>query len=588
MTSDVCANWHPVTMLSHMLDCQFYGVNPGKHHLTNIILHAINGVVLFLLLRRLTGGIGCSAIVAAIFAVHPLRVESIAWISERKDVLCTMFFLLTIWAYAVWTEQRGVWRYLRVIGCYALALMSKPMAVTLPFVLVLVDFWPLRRFGSKQLIPLGEKGQAKLHEKKKGEDLGFRQSIYEKLPLFAMAFVLSIVTYVMQKTDGTVASTGDLPLAFRLTNPFISYWRYIGKLFWPADLSPIYIRTHLWPSWLVGIAFVGLVAVSIAAVLIARRRPHITFGWFFFLGTLVPVIGFVQAGSQCMADRYSYIPSIGLLVALVWSASELKRVPKVIWMVIVITCVSACSVRAFNQCFIWRNTETLFERPAALTDHVIAHNALGLYYFRSEQYSKAEMQYRRAIEVQPDYAESHNNYGILLAKMGRNPEALENFQAAVRITPQAVPDRMNLAHALFDKGDLQDALMQYSNVVQQESQSFDAVHGMGMCYEKLNNSGKAEECFRRALQLEPDNAVANASLGRVLFALNRIDESMTYYMRSVTEFSGNPDTQLQLGLLFAMRGNRQDAAKHVNEALRINPNLQEAQEALKLLDQRGR
>jgi len=583
MTSDVCANWHPVTMLSHMLDCQLYGVNPGMHHLTNVILHAINAMLLFLILRRLTGAIWGGAAVAAIFAVHPLRVESVAWISERKDILCMMFFLLTIWAYAAWSERRSLWGYLRVLGFYALALMSKPMAVTLPFVLLLLDFWPLRRWNLERLVPIGATRGSKPSRQAEGKSMGLGQLIYEKLPLFGLAVILSIVTYEMQKIDGTVLQANDLPITFRLTNPFISYWRYIGKTFWPADLSPIYIRVQPWPLWLVGAALVGLVVVSIAAVLVARRRPHIATGWFLFLGTLVPVIGFVQAGSQCMADRYTYIPSIGLLIAVVWSAWELKRVPKAVWMVLVVGCVGACSVRTYNQCFIWRNTETLFERPAAETDHVIAHNALGLYYLRSEQFDKAEAQFRRAIEVQPKFAESHNNFGILLAKVGHNSEALEQFQAAVRITPQALPDRMNLAHALFNKGDFDAALLQYLNVLQREPQVFDAMHGLGTCYEKIGDLTNAVDRFQKALQLQPENAVANASLGRVLFALHRVDESLTFYSKSVGEYPGNPDTQLQLGLLLAMHGDHDAAALHIKEALRLNPNLQEAKEALNLL-----
>lgn len=585
MTSDVCANWHPVTMLSHMVDCQLFGVDPGMHHLSNVFLHAINVALLFLLLRRLTGAVWRSAAVAAIFAVHPLRVESVAWISERKDVLCVMFFLLTIWAYASWAERRGTWRYLRVLGCYTLALMSKPMAVTLPLVLLLLDFWPLERVSFEQFVPNATKAKPKVkpRAKEQGKSIRVGRLVYEKLPLFGLAVALSIVTYLMQKSDGVVAPSDDLPLTFRLTNPFISYWRYIGKTFWPADLSPIYIRTQPWPLWLVGVALIGLVGVSIVAMIVARRRPYITIGWFFFLGTLVPVIGFVQAGSQCMADRYTYIPSIGLLIAVVWSAWELKRVPKVVWIVAVLGCVAACSVRAYNQCFIWRNTETLFERPAAETDHVVAHNALGLYYFGTGQFDKAEAHYRRAIEVQPKYAESHNNYGILLAKLGRNAEALDNFEAAVRITPQAIPDRMNLAHGLFEKGDFEGALVQYNYVLQREPETFDALHSLGACYDKLNNPKNAAECFRKALAVQPDNAVANASLGRVLFAMGNIDEALSYYSQSVSKVPTNPATQLQLGLLLAIKDKPAEAETHIREALRLNPASKEAQEALELL-----
>ena len=324
--SDVARNWHPVTMLSHMLDCQLYGLRPGGHHLTSLLLHIANALLLFLLLRNMTGALWRSGVVAALFALHPLHVESVAWVAERKDVLSTFFFLLTLWAYACYSAGRAVKSegrkakpearsrsfqspianrrlryYWLALAFFALGLMSKPMLVTVPFVLLLLDYWPLRRFALntktsklKTLLPC----------------------LREKVPFLLLSAASCVVTFQVQQRGGSVLDVNNLPVAARVANALMSYVRYLGKMLWPEHLAALYLRKVPWPSWQVGLAAMALLAASVTVIRLARRRPYLAVGWFWYVGTLVPVIGLVQVGMQTMADRYTYIPLIGIFIAV--------------------------------------------------------------------------------------------------------------------------------------------------------------------------------------------------------------------------------------------------------------------------------
>src|SRR5579863_5774854 len=346
LTTGHAPYWHPLTWLSHMLDVQMYGMNAGGHHLTSVLIHAVNTVLLFWLLRWTTGALGRSAFVAALFAVHPLRVESVAWVAERKDVLSTLFWILTVCAYVRYVRQPRLSRYLVVIAGFALALMSKPMVVTLPFVLLLLDFWPLRR--------------AKLDD---GTRVWLRLAI-EKIPLLALAAATSVATFILQRQAGAVVALDSVPVTGRLANALVSYLAYVGKMLWPVRLAAFYpySSTSLNPGW-VAAAVLALIAVSIAVIRASRVHPYLPVGWFWYLGTLLPVIGFFQAGDQAMADRFVYVPLIGLFLIIAWGLPDLLsrwRYSRGALSAAAIIVLFACTLRARDQVQYWQNALVLW------------------------------------------------------------------------------------------------------------------------------------------------------------------------------------------------------------------------------------
>jgi len=427
------SNWHPVTWLSHMLDVQLFGLDAGRHHGTNLLLHASNAVLLFLLLVRMTGALWRPAFVACLFAVHPLHVESVAWIAERKDVLSTLFWLLTLAAWLSYLESKTAARYLLVVLLYGLGLMAKPMLVTLPFTLLLLDFWPLRRFA----LALGSRALAGL--------------LREKAPLFAMAAASCVVTLVAQRSGGSLETLEGLRFAERLANAVLAYASYLSKTFWPASLAVFYPHPHAGLlAWSVVGSALLLAGVTALALRLARRAPFVAFGWFWYVGTLLPVIGLVQVGSQSMADRYTYVPLIGLFVAISWGLAELGRGRSVRYAVASLAGASlvALFVTGRVQVGHWADSVALFEHTLAVTSpNCLAHNDLGIVLFGMGRTDEAIAHFREALRIQPDYAEAHNNLGAALAQTNRVPEALEHFRQAVRLKPGFEEARDNLRKA---------------------------------------------------------------------------------------------------------------------------------------------
>ncbi len=574
--SVVCANWHPATMISHMLDCQFFGLDAGKHHLMNLLFHAANGVLLFFLLRRLTGAVWRSAVVAALFALHPLRVESVAWISERKDVLCAFFFLLTIWSYAAWTTRRTAFRYVGTLVLFALALMSKPMAVTLPFVLLLLDLWPLGRVRVES-----EKKRVSAFHSPLSLSL-----LLEKIPFFALSIALSIITFILQRQTGAVHPADQLPPGFHWTNPFISYVRYLEKLFWPAHLSPMYLRSDPWPLWQVGLAVLFLIAISVLTLRYWRQRPYLAVGWFWYLGTLVPVIGFVQQGDQCLADRFTYLPIIGILIMLIWGAHDLAQkwsIPKPALAVLVLIPLMACATMTRAQLSFWRNTETLFNRIPSSDRNAIAFNALGCYYLAHARPKEAATQFSTALQMRPLYADAHNNLGAELAGEGRYAEAIPHFKTALELAPAMVNAQVNWAAALANSGDLDGTVQHYQAALTLDPDSFATMNSLGVCYSQQGKFAEAEREYIRALQLNPRHALIRANLGKTLFSLHRYPEAEAQYQIAAQLEPNSYDAQFHLGLLLAIKGDRTQAEPHLKEALRLEPTSAEAQQAMALL-----
>ncbi len=407
-------NWHPLTTLSYLLDAELWGMTPGAFHAVNVALHAANTLLLFGLLRRWTGRESSSGIVAALFALHPLHVESVAWVAERKDVLSTLFFLLTLWAYTAWVARPAAWRYARIVLAYALGLMSKPMLVTLPFVLLLLDHWPLGRIAPDAAT--GRLDPARL-----------ARLVREKLPLFAMAAAASTVTYLVQRESGALTASEPLTLLERLANAALSYLRYLGMLVWPAQLGVLYplpARIDLGEGALAGVL---VLALSAAAVRAARRMPYLFTGWFWYVGTLVPVIGVVQVGVQSHADRYTYVPLIGIFVAVVWAAAaglEARPRARTAAALVAGVVVALLSVRSWFQVGTWRDSETLYEN---------------------------------ALAVAPDSSLIHYNLATLLWEHGRHADAVPHLRESVRLAPDRIEGWTQLVVALTALGDLSAA-----------------------------------------------------------------------------------------------------------------------------------
>jgi hypothetical protein len=466
----VLYNWHPLTLLSYLLDAELWGMSPGAFHLVNVALHAANTVALFLLLARLTGHTTRSAIVAALFALHPLHVESVAWVSARKDVLSTLFFLLTIGAYASWLERRSVWRQARMLALYALGLMSKPMLVTLPFVLLLLDHWPLDRSAAtgpgvrSQLARLGPLA-------------------LEKAPMFALALASSVITLGTQA--GAMQALAHVTWLERIANAALSYLRYLGMTLWPARLGVLYpMPPHV---DLAAGAAAGLILLVASALVVraARRLPWLFTGWFWYLGTLVPVIGIVQVGVQSHADRYSYVPLIGIFIAVVWAVAERverrKRAPLVACAAAAVV-VGLLSVRTWFQLDSWRDSETLYEH---------------------------------ALAVAPESPYIHYNLATLFAEHGRHAEAATHYREVVRLSPELMQGWSQLALSLAAQGDTLEAWRTLEEVRPRAAASADVRHARGVVALLRGDLATAEAEASEALRLDPSFERARELLRRV-------------------------------------------------------------------------
>jgi protein O-mannosyl-transferase len=498
-------NWHPLSWLAHELDCQLFGLRAGAHHLVNVAFHIANTVLLFALLRRLTGAAWRSAVVAAFFAWHPLHVESVAWIAERKDVLSTFFWLLALMAYVrfanlskVQSPKSKVFYTLALISTAA-ALLSKPMAVTLPFTLLLLDLWPLERFQVSSF-----KFQV------------FFKLIIEKIPFFVLSLALCAVTFLAQHGAGAMSS---LELSIRLANVPVAYLRYLEKTFWPADLSIIYPYVYHWPALLVAGA-VGLLAlVSGLALWQLRGKSWFAFGWFWFLGTLVPVIGFIQVGAQAMADRYFYIPSIGLFIALVWGAAEFcaaRPNGKTILSLLGGAALAGCVLVTSLQISVWQNSQTLFLHALGVThDNYVADNALGKAFERDGDGARALVLYREAVRIEPRYPISQYNLGLALIGFGLKDEALEHLAAAAHYDPR----------------------------------NADALFNLGVFFAQNARLPDAVNCFNAALAVRPEFAAAHARLAETLVKLGKISEAEQHFREALRWQPDLPDVKKELDAL---------------------------------------
>jgi tetratricopeptide (TPR) repeat protein len=482
-TTTKAVNWHPLTWLSHMLDCQLYGLNPAGHHLTNVLLHSASTILLFLVLQWMTGARWRSAFVAALFAVHPLHVESVAWVAERKDVLSAFFWMLTLWAYAWYVYRPTLSRYLLTLLCFVLGILAKPMAVTLPFVLLLLDYWPLNRLALNQQV---DDKDSLVDKESLSPDSGrwfATNVVIEKLPFLSIAALTSIVTLFIQQSSGAAKSLVQYPLTDRITTALVSYVSYIVKMIWPQNLAVFYPHPgQSLTMWQPALAGLLLVVVSVVLIRAGRRYPYLPVGWLWYVGTLVPVIGLIQSGDQGMADRYTYIPLIGLFIIISWGVSEFVknwRHRRIVLALTASTLLLILTICALLQVRHWKNDITLFTHALNVTENnFVAHNNLGAALARQGKLKDAIPHFIEALRIFPDYERSHFNLGLARDKQGALDEALVHFSEALQIKPDYPEAHNGLGVALARQGRLEEAIAH----------------------------------FRAALQLQPDNGMARANL----------------------------------------------------------------------------
>jgi len=518
--------WHPLTMLTHMLDCELFGLNPRWHHFTSLLIHTANTLLLFALLKNMTGAVWRSTFVAAVFALHPLHVESVAWIAERKDVLSTLFWLLTMAAYVRYVRRRSIKWYLATLLFFAMGLMAKPMLITLPFVLLLLDYWPLNRLG--------------------------RRAILEKIPFLALAAVFSTITFFSQKSEGALGLV--LPLYIRFANAAISYLTYIEKMFWPSGLAVFYPhQTDKISLWYAAVAAVLLIAISAWVLRCAGRRKYLVFGWLWYLGTLVPVIGLVQVGSFAMADRYTYVTLTGLFIMIAWGLNDLAAVlpyRKIILTLSAVAALSALAVCTRSQLRHWQNSVALFEHALKVTaDNDVMNSSLALEMASQGKFEQALVYYQQAIRINPQLAEAHHNMSVTLSSLGRYDEAVSHCREAIRLKPDY----------------------------------FKAYNTLGIALSYQQKYDEALNCFNKSLQIKPDYAEAHNNIGAVLRLLGKNEQAADHFQRALQLKPNYPDAYYNLGSIFELQGKTDQAADCYRKALQINPRHANAAEALKIL-----
>jgi protein O-mannosyl-transferase len=519
-------NWHPLTWLSHMLDCQLYGLHPGGHHLTSVLIHATTVIVLFLVLREMTGALWRSAFVAAVFAIHPLRVESVAWVAERKDVLSGLFFMLTIGAYVRYARRPWSWgRYGLVVLLFVLGLMSKPMLVTLPLVLLLLDYWPLQR----------KEAAGKL--------------VLEKLPLLALS-AAGCATTILGQTE-IIQLTRSFSLPLRIANAVTACMVYLGQMIFPAGLTPYYTYPlDGLPAWEVALAGALLAGLSVVALWQRRKQPWLLMGWLWYLVMLLPVLGIIQVGRQAHADRYTYLPQIGIYVAVTWLvAGWIGRRLAAGLMTGVIAVLMFC---AWQQTTYWQNSETLWTRTlACTTNNELAHYAFANDLYERGRLDEAIAQYQTALQIRPDYVEAHYNLGTALYDKGSVDEAIAQFQQALQFRPRSEEAHNNLGIALLQKGSLDEAITHFQAALQIKPGFASPQLNLGIAYFRKGNLDEAIDNFQKALQIKPAYAAAHYNLGNALYQKGRTAEAISHYQQALQINPIDPEVLNNLAWLLA-------------------------------------
>ena len=580
--TDELVSRYPLTWLSLMLDADLFGKGPFGPHFTNLLLHVANAILVFLVLRMLTGAFWRSALVAALFALHPLRVEAVAWISERKGVLSSFFWLLAMGAYvrsvqeakrdqltgedadreqsgSVYRSRASLFQWL-ALAFFTCGLLSKPMVVTLPFVLLLLDYWPLERFTFATV---------------RSRPAVLVRLVVEKIPYFLLSAVIGGVTMLTHEKAGAVVSLTSSPLSSRLANALVAYARYLGKTFWPVDLALPYPLPAHWPVGEVVTATLLVVGLSAVVLWLGRRHRYALVGWCWFLGTLVPVIGLVQWGDQAMADRFMYVPQIGLFIGLVWAVGELAvhwRVPKYSVGTVAVVVLVACTFRTWNQVHYWTSTETLFHHTLAVTgDNYTADVNLGSALDDQGKTQEALPLFVRAVKLAPHDPDGNYNLGVALLKLGHPEEAVAPLTQALKAKPDYVDAHINLGSALMKLGRLARAAEQFQTVIHLDPSRPEGYFNLGTLFMAESKLEHAIECFNDAIQLKPDYAEARSNLGIALMRSGKANEGIQQLTEVTRLQPTNSEAQFNLGLACLNHGDLEQAVRRFNESLRLTP-----------------
>jgi tetratricopeptide (TPR) repeat protein len=567
-TTFLNANWHPLTWISYFLDYQLFGINAGPQHVVNFVFHLGSTVLLFLALSRMTGKKVPSAVVSGIFALHPLHVESVAWVAERKDVLSTFFEMLTLWIYARYAERPRLTAYSLVVISYTLSLLSKPMAVTLPFVLLLLDVWPLKRLDLA-------KWRAAWND---------RRVLWEKLPLLAMAMVASVLTVIAQQQGGAVQSLTRLSIADRLMNAMIGYWRYIGMTILPFDLAVVY-PFHEGSMAGAGVLAALLLSAVTAGAWLLRKQGCILIGWLWFLGTLVPVIGIIQVGAQTIADRYTYFPMVGLSIAFVWAIDEYARTrPKVARAAAAAAAggLVVLALLANRQAGYWADSETLFRHALAVTgnNNPIVENNLGVVLQREGRVEEAATLYRKAIAGIPDYASAQTNLGVILAGQGKQQEAIALYRRALSEDSQYTTAHANLGRQLLADGQFSESYTQLSEAIREDPQLAQAQGDMGLLLAAQGKFSEAKPVLEHADILSPNQAEIKSNFCFVLVRLGDLGTAINVCTAALKLDPNSLTAHYNLGTALAGEGKRDAAAAEFSWVLERNPAYTDARAAL--------
>jgi len=575
------ANWHPLTWLSHMLDCELYGLHPMAHHWTNLIFHMANTLLLFVVLELMTGAIWKSAFVAALFALHPLHVESVAWVSERKDVLSTFFGLLMIGAYYRYVKAPDFKKYALVFIFLCLGLMAKPMLVTFPFAIFLLDFWPLKRFQLKDHRLSQSYGKISFDFK------GLSRLILEKIPLFVPVFISCILTFFAQKSEGAVQALASLPLKSRISNALVSYINYVLKAIWPSNLAVFYPHLgDILPAWKIFEAAFLIFFVCFFAIKASKKYPYIITGLFWYLGTLVPVIGLVQVGEQAMADRYTYIPLIGIFMAVVWGCSDLFRkwyCRKIYIGVFAVIILSALASRTFLQINYWKNGVTLFEHAIKVTqNNYKAHNNLATALGATDP-ERAISHYKAALRIHPNYVTALCNLGLILYQKGDYEQAASYFTKALSFDPRKIDTRMDLSNIFFLQGKPERAISQYKDILKTNYENADAHYNLACILSDQKKTDQAEFHYMEALRINPNYGKAHYNLGNIKLKQGDLEAALNHFAEAIKINPDDVQAYNKLGIILLRQRKFKQASIFFSKALQLDPDFSDARTNLGVL-----
>ena len=598
-TAVVVGNWHPLTVLSHMLDWSLFGANASGHHLISLLLHIGTVLLLFLFLNKTTKNIWPSAFAAAFFALHPLRVESVAWVAERKDVLSMFFGMASIYAYVFYTEKHGLSKYLLCLILFALALMSKPMLVTLPFVLMLLDYWPLGRWQKKMITPPIEakpsntleshkkkKKQLKAEESAKNKSnvcvSGCKESketiarlFMEKIPFLLLAFAFCMVTLWAQNTGGAMSSLQKAKFAERLSNALVSYVAYLGKIIWPVDLAFFYPYEYSLPGWEVVVCAFLLAIISVAVICYLKKAAFLFVGWFWYLGALVPVVGFIQVGGQAMADRYTYLSSAGIAIMVAWGIPSLIRnegVRKKILFPAGVAFLAILSVLTWQQCGYWKNSITLYSHALQVTkNNFLAHINLGTALSDEGKMKDSIDHYNEGIRIKPVYATAYYSRGLAYFRLRQYQRAIEDYNEALRLKPDYVFAYNNRGSAYFCLGQYQLAVEDFNKAIRMKPDYAAAYNNRGNAYSNQGQYQLALEDFNEAIRMKPNYTAAYFSRGNIYFNQGRYQLAIEDYNKEIIMKPGNADAYRNRGNAYFKLGRYQLAIEDYNKEITLKP-----------------